>query len=57
MKVEIEFELHDLVNKFLLGIHLMECAIENTISGEIKDGKTLQIGFIFFSILIHFENK
>lgn len=50
----IEFEFAELENGFLLGIHLMNGMMENKVNREVRECRTLQIGFIFFTLSIYF---
>lgn len=49
----IEFNLNDL-EQWSIGIYKMKGTAENMISGEIEYLDTIEIGFLFFSILIYF---
>ena len=50
---KIEFNLNDL-EQWSLGIYKMKGEATNMITGEIEYLDTIEIGFLFFSILIYF---
>ena len=50
----IEFNLNDL-EQWSIGIYKMKGEAENWNSGEKEDLNALEIGFLFFSILIYFK--
>lgn len=53
-KIEFDWNTPD---QWLLGFYKMYGVLQNMETGEVKPMDAFEIGFLFFTIIIYFENK
>jgi hypothetical protein len=53
-KIEFDWNTPD---QWLLGFYKMYGVLQNMETGEVKPMNAFEIGFLFFTIIIYFENE